>query len=795
MAVEWSFFLLVGFLPALILGGLATYVWRKQATHEAWEFIALLIAIAIWSFASGLGKLFVGLGPQLALLKLSYIGIAFAAPATLLVVLRATGRESWMTRRNLVLLAAEPVVALALAATNELHGQTWSRVTVDASGSTPSLALTPGPAFWFHAFCANVEIVAAVGMLIGKYAKRWKFYRSEAYLVLMGLAAPWISSLVYLSQLRSGPALDLTPAAFLVTGVALTSSLLWRGGLLDVVRPRPIRDEIIDAMSDGVLAVDLRERLVYINSAARTILDLTHIETPSPLEVALSGSPQLIALMRGDLVEPQALTPETESEPTTYDLHVTSLFDGTGVLTGHSLVLRDITERLQSERRIRSLAFYDGLTGLPNRQRFQRSLEKALHAARVRREIGALLFVDLNRFKEVNDRMGHSAGDDLLREVAARLQECVRFSDPVGRAEPDVNSPVSRLGGDEFTILLGEIGDPLDAAKVAQRMLDLLSAPFEIDRQEVFSGASVGIAVFPHDGLDADTLLRSADQAMYHAKRSGRSSFEFFDESMNEASARKHEIEIQLNRAIRRGEMSLCFQPVLDTRTGSLSGAEALLRWKSETLGEVSPTEFIPIAEETGLIVSIGAWVLRTACAQHRAWRDAGYAPIRLAVNLSSRQLGDPALPDEVAQVLEETEMSPAHLELEITESAILRADDSSDAVLARLREMGIGLALDDFGTGYSSLSHLRRVELDRIKIDRSFVGEIPNNKEDSKLTAAIIAMAHSLNLSVVAEGVETEEQVAFLRNRGCDELQGMLLGSPIDGITFERYLVAEKDD
>jgi diguanylate cyclase (GGDEF)-like protein len=455
---------------------------------------------------------------------------------------------------------------------------------------------------------------------------------------------------------------------------------------------------------------------------------------------------------------------------------------------------RQISQREQAEERIRYLAYYDGLTGLPNRQLFQEHLRNALTAAKHGGHQVGLLFLDLDRFKQVNDTLGHSVGDELLCEVSKRMLRCVRFSDYVARADvAESQTEVSRLGGDEFTVLLTEISDAQDAAKVAQRSLAELAKPIPVDGYELFTTASIGIAIYPSDGEDPETLLRNADTAMYHAKGHHRNNFQFYTEEMNTTAARKLHLANRLRNVLDRHELSLNYQPLRNAASGSLAGAEALLRWTDPETGPVGPDEFIPIAEDAGLIVEIGEWVLRTACAQARVWQNDGFRAIRIAVNVSAHQLRQPGWPETVARILRETGLSPAHLELEMTETAILQHDDATTTALRELDDMGVGLALDDFGTGYSSLSYLRRFPFDRVKIDRSFVGDITANPEDAVLTAAILAMAQSLDLQVVAEGVETLQQAEFLRERDCDELQGYLLSRPVPPQEFARFLEQEK--
>jgi diguanylate cyclase (GGDEF)-like protein len=455
---------------------------------------------------------------------------------------------------------------------------------------------------------------------------------------------------------------------------------------------------------------------------------------------------------------------------------------------------RQIDQREKAEDRIRYLAYYDGLTGLPNRQLFQERLQNALATAKQKGTSLGLLFLDLDRFKQVNDTLGHSVGDELLCEVSDRMMSCVRFSDYVART--GVTEPVgevSRLGGDEFTLLLPAIRDPQDAAKVAERVLEDLAKPFAVKGYELAATASIGIAVYPFDGEDSETLLRNADTAMYHAKSHNRNNFQFYTEEMNTVAARKLLIASRLRGALERGEFSLHYQPLRDAVSGKVSGAEALLRWNDPESGPVGPDEFIPIAEDTGLIIDIGEWVLRTACEQARAWHDEGFQDIRMAVNVSSHQFRQTGWSETVAEILREAGLSPAQLELEMTETAIMQNDDATMAALSELSDMGVGLALDDFGTGYSSLSYLRRFPIDRVKIDRSFVGDITSDPEDAAITAAILAMAQSLQLLVVAEGVETVEQADFLRERGCDELQGYLFSRPVPAADFVRFLERRK--
>ncbi|CAN0013792.1 unnamed protein product, partial [Discosporangium mesarthrocarpum] len=462
------------------------------------------------------------------------------------------------------------------------------------------------------------------------------------------------------------------------------------------------------------------------------------------------------------------------------------VLDRVGELVGRAI------ERKLAEEKIRRLAFRDDLTGLPNRQRFQHLLNGAVSlASRADRRM-ALLFLDLDGFKKVNDTLGHEVGDRLLAEVASRFLRVVRISDHIGCQSSDApESAVSRLGGDEFTVLLTEIKEPGDAALVAERLLQTLEAPVVLNGRDVFMGTSIGIAVYPDDGSDTESLLRNADAAMYFAKGRGRNGYQFYSEEMNTSQAAQIEIEGRLRGALERDDFQLHYQPILDAETGEIVAAEALLRWIDAERGMVPPDEFVPVAEETGLIVPIGQWVFRTACEQAQRWKRELGRSIRIGVNVSGHQIREPGMLEMVRTAIEETGVDPHQVELELTESTIMQDDALTVHTLGEFREMGIGLALDDFGTGYSSLSYLRRFTIDRVKIDRSFVSELPDNPDDAALTSAILAMAHGLRLQVVAEGVETARQALFLRARGCDEVQGYLFGRPTPPDEFLERLQA----
>jgi diguanylate cyclase (GGDEF)-like protein len=439
-------------------------------------------------------------------------------------------------------------------------------------------------------------------------------------------------------------------------------------------------------------------------------------------------------------------------------------------------------KRSNSDRRIAEISEFDGLTGLPNRARFLRCLAEAVQTAERHHHMLAVLYVDLDNFRRINDVLGHFVGDELLRRVAQWFLEVLRRDDTVARAADPQGSgfEVARLGGDQFMVLLHSIRDAKDAGIVAERLAQPLLGPADLDCPPVTLTASVGIAVYPADTTDDEALLRQSGIAMYNAKRLGRGGFAFFDKAMNEGAQARFSLESQLEGALARGEFSLHYQPQFDLSSGRVSGMEALLRWTNVGLGEISPDEFIPLAEETGLILPIGAWALRTACRQLREWQDMDLAAGRMAVNVSPLQFTQRNFSSMVADALHEAGLAPDRLELEITESLLMRDEDWTREVLSELRRIGVSVAIDDFGMGYSSLGRLSTIAVNRLKIDRSFVQGVDNLGRHATIVSAIMSMAKALGLQVVAEGVDSFEQLLHLQDQHCNEVQGFLLSKPL---------------
>ncbi|HXG59291.1 MAG TPA: EAL domain-containing protein [Thermoanaerobaculia bacterium] len=562
----------------------------------------------------------------------------------------------------------------------------------------------------------------------------------------------------------------------------------FEGFVYDVTARREAEDLLrkqsaaMTASMDGIAIVDDRLRITYANDALaklygysepqmllghsfRTLCDeeenakLTHTVLPS-VQVRGRWRGESHGLRRDGVRFPQ-------------EMSVTAI-EGNGMVC----VVRDITERTYAEEQIKHLAYHDALTGLPNRLLFKDRLTVALsHAQRSSTRL-AVLFLDLDRFKVINDSLGHNVGDQLLQAVATRIAGCVRDSDTL-----------ARLGGDEFTLLLPSMAKSEDVAPVAQKILEAVRYPFVIDGRDFFITTSIGISVYPEDGTDAETLIKNADTAMYQAKEQGRDNYQLFNAAVKAKAIQRIAIEQGLRRALINGEFSVHYQPIFDLRTNSISGMEALLRWNHPDLGPVPPSTFIPLAESIGLMVPIGLWALRSACTQARAWHDAGFRTLALSVNLSVTQLLQPDLVDRVDEILRQTGLPPRLLEIEITESTAMQNPDASIRTLYDLKKLGIRISLDDFGTGHSSLSYLKRFPIDTLKIDQSFVHDIISDPDTAAIVTAIIAMAHSLRLKVIAEGVEFTEQANFLRRYSCDQMQGYLIKPPCAAEEFYALL------
>lgn len=545
----------------------------------------------------------------------------------------------------------------------------------------------------------------------------------------------------------------------------------------------------MEKVADSIFITDANGVIEYVNSAFVIVTGYERDEAiGKSAGIIKSGSHDekfyaqiWETLLRGEVYRNVIVNRRKDGQLYHEAVTITPLTDPQGHVTHFISSGKDMSESIQAQERLHHLAHHDALTGLPNRVLFVERLKHALQRANHRKRAVAVMFLDMDRFKMVNDTLGHEAGDRLLQAMASRLLACVREGDTI-----------ARFGGDEFAGLLNDVASPEDVAPIVGKFLEALAPPFVIDGHELFVGGSIGVSLYPDDGADPQTLMKNADTAMYCAKQRGGNSSEFYYAGMNENALARLGMETGLRHALDRQEFIVHYQPQIDLKNGDVVGFEALLRWERPDVGPVSPKEFIPVLEETGLIVPVGEWMLRTACEQHRAWRAAGLPPLRMAVNISSRQFEASDLPETLQRVMQDATMPAEFLELEITESILMKNAARDMQALQALNAIGMRFAIDDFGTGYSSLIYLKRFPIDILKIDKAFVRDITDNGDDAAIVRAIITMAHSLGIQALAEGVETREQVEFLRQQGCDLAQGYYFSPPLSASETERFL-AEK--
>jgi diguanylate cyclase (GGDEF)-like protein/PAS domain S-box-containing protein len=538
---------------------------------------------------------------------------------------------------------------------------------------------------------------------------------------------------------------------------------------------------IFERSDEAILITDAQEKIVSVNPAFTRITGYEAAEalgqTPRIFRSGRHGE-AFFKEMWGRLAESgywQGEVWDRRKDGEIYPkwLSMGSVCNAAGEISHYFSIFSDITDRKRAEGRVHHLAYFDALTGLPNRTQFSRLSDQALTSSRRKAGFGAILFIDLNRFKPINDTLGHEVGDNVLKEVANRLRASLRGADVV-----------CRLGGDEFAVGLFEIANRDHAANVAQKLLTTFDNPILINGRELKLGAAIGVSIYPEDGLDTETLLRQADIAMYRAKQTGPDGMAFFSEDMNQRAIDRLNLEAGLRRAIERNELLLYYQPKVRIADGAIIGAEALVRWRHPERGLVPPGEFVPVAEESGLIVHISNWVLEEAGRQIRRWMDDGFPAMHIAVNLSARDFSG-SLPARIQKLLQRHGIGAEWLELEITEGMLMNHTDSVIAMMDEITALGIALSLDDFGTGYSSLSYLKRFPINTLKIDRSFVISIPGDADDCAIAGAIVSMSKQLKHNVIAEGVETTEQLAFLKSLGCDEIQGYLFSPPVPAEKF----------
>jgi len=765
-------------------GALAPSLLGRQ--HRVAPVIALLLAAGLWLVSHAIDLLVSDFDGSAWLYRVSCLGMATLAPALLWTALEATGSNR-LTRKVRSGLLSVPAVTIALVLTSAEQRLLYFARTQSELGPLSAISIEPGPWFWVQAAFSCACVLAALAVLARHYASLWPRYGQEAVSVLLAIVGPGAAGLVSLAPETEG-AVDLEALALVPAVILLAIAL--RPDPLESLLARA-QQALLDALGDAIFLLDSQRHVIYANRAAQDLLRKAAPGEPwQPGRALIDYWAKLAAQIR-DGIEGHGEATLTHGGTTWfYEIHLTAAPSTDRVRGAQLAVLRDVTERRRAERAVRQLAYYDGLTGLANRHLFARQLAQALASARERDHALALLYLDLDHFKDVNDTLGHAVGDELLRAVSERLRMVVRASDVVGRLDTrQFRGGLARLGGDEFAILLPAVASPEACGDVAQRILARLSEPFEAAGHRVAGGASIGIALFPQDAQDSETLMKSSDTALYHAKERGRNQFQFFRPSLNSAAQRRLEVERELQVAIAEQQFRLVFQPRVDLATGLPATLEALIRWKSPVLGTVPPSHFIPIAEKTGQIVPIGSWVLEEALHNLRRWRDAGLREPRVAVNLASSQLEAPQFFESVATLLKQTRLEPSSLEFEITEGTLLRQDESTLRTLRELRRIGVRIALDDFGTGYSSLSYLQQLSPDALKLDRSFVSNLDSDRTSAGIVAAVISMTRSLGIRSVAEGVERVEELERLRELGCDEVQGYLYCVPLEADEVVAFL------
>jgi diguanylate cyclase (GGDEF)-like protein len=734
----------------------AFVVWRRRGSPGRDALCLAMVATAVWSFAYALELSATGTGHRELWGALKYVGITLVPPAWLVFSLEYTGRIGRPSPRFLGALAIEPVVVLTLLA---IPGTRHEIRFYPPGPPGPIPTASAGTLYWPHVIYSNALVLIGSAILLVTVMRVSRLYWRQSITLLVAICVPLIGNAMTDFNAPPFQHLDPSPLATSVAAWVLAFGVL-RYRLLDL---RPVaRTHVVETMRDAVLVADAQGHVVDLNPAALSLLGRRASE--------LVG--RSVAGLLSEFTEPIGFP-----DPGVYDvrlrasagqrdmeLAVTGLSDARGATAGRVLAFRDVTDRRELERALRQLAYTDRLTGLPNRALFHDRLEQALARAERHSTPVAVLFLDLDRFKTINDSLGHEIGDAVLVMVARRLRGCLRAEDTL-----------ARLGGDEFAILLPEIANRSDSRLVTDKCLAALSDPEVIGGHELTVNASIGVAIFPEDGADVQHLLRSADAAMYRAKARGGGRAETFTHLLEKEVVRRQQMEVELRRGLRSGQLMTFFQPYRELVSGRTVGYEALVRWNHPDRGLLLPQSFLPLAEETGLIEAVDRWVLREACRQACRWP----APLIVSVNVSAGRLRRGDIHGDTAAVLAETGLDPGRLVLELSERILFDEMPDALASLTELPSAGIRLALDDFGAGYTSLEQLRRLPVGHVKIDRSLVGAVDHSDDDASIVGAVIQFAHVLGLSVTAEGIERSSQLERLTELGCEYGQGLLFGSP----------------
>ncbi len=756
----------------------ALVVSRRRGSPGRNSLCVAMVATAVWSFAYALELSAMSRGHRELWGALKYVGVTTVPPAWLMFALQYTGRTVRPSARLLAALTVEPVVVLALLAVPA----TRHLIRFYPPGPLqPIPTASAGALYWPHVIYSNALVLTGSAILLITVMRLSRLYWRQSITLLVAICVPLIGNAMTDFNAPPFQQLDPSPLATSVAAWVLAFGVL-RYRLLDL---RPVaRSHVVETMRDAVLVADAHGHVVDVNPAALALLGRRAVELVGrPVSSLLAQFAQPMGFPDPGVYDVQWDDSQGERD---LELAVTGLEDARGATAGRVLVFRDVTDRRELERELRQLAYTDRLTGLPNRALFHDRLEQALVMAERRGAPAAVLFLDLDRFKIINDSLGHEIGDAVLVSVAQRLRRCLRAEDTL-----------ARLGGDEFAILLPEIANQSDSRLVTDKCLSALSDPELIGGHELTVNASIGVAIFPRDGTDVQHLLRSADAAMYRAKARGGRRAESFTHLLEKEAMRRQQIEVELRRALRSDQLRVLFQPYRELASGRTVGYEALVRWEHPDRGMLLPDSFLPLAEETGLIEAVDRWVLSEACRVASQWP----APLVVSVNVSAGRLRRGDLHGNVAAVLAVTGLDPSRLVLELSERILFDELPEARGSLADLPSAGIQLALDDFGVGYTSLEQLRRLPIGHVKIDRSLVSLVDQSADDAAIVAAVIQFARALGLSVTAEGVERSSQLDRLTELGCEYGQGLLFGAPaaapafLDTATPKRLSVLRADE
>jgi diguanylate cyclase (GGDEF)-like protein len=743
----------------------AAGVWRRRLAVGRVSLTLLLLAAAVWCATYAMELITVGRVSRELWGSLEYVGTTLLAPAWLMFVLEYTGHRDRLTRWVMAALAIEPLIVFAVL----LNPQTHDSIRHFGPGPVARVPVVEvGAFYWVHFAYVNALIVAGTGVLIVRLLRVSSVYRRQSFILLAAVILPMLGNVASSLQLPFADKYDPTPITVSLGGLVLVWGA-FRYRLLDLI---PVaRGAAFDWILDPILVVDGFGRVVDRNPAAIRVLG-----SGAYVGTLIQNLLQEHTVLLDATASGAELKLETETGTFDFEIVMSPLDDHRGLPAGQLVQLRDITARKQAERRLRWLADFDQLTNLPNRRYLVERLDRAI--ARARRDGGrtALVILDLDRFKVINDSLGHPIGDQVLACVGQRLQ--------LGRLSGET---AARLSGDEFALVLPGLGSE-DAAVVGRAALAALAEPIRLGPHEVIVTGSAGVAIWPDDGIDGEDLFSRADAAMYRAKSRGRNRTEHSDPMIDAGAARRRELGVDLWHALRREELFLQFQPLVDLRTQQMNGVEALVRWQHPREGVLQPSVFLPIAEEAGLMIDVDRWVLVEACRQAQHWALNGRTiPINVNVSAEMMRPGRGSLGTEVVDALDQTGLAPHLLIVEINEETLIEDADGAGAELQRVRRLGVRLALDDFGSGHTSLTHLRRLPIGVLKIDKALVSNLGESAEDRRILAAVTALAQILNLTVVAEGIESSAQADLVRAAGCQVGQGYLYSAPVDAAGVDR--------